>query len=154
MLIRQPDFVEFCLHLDHYLQQKLWFVESGSGFPVAKLHGDGGEIPTITLYFNHDKVPEEAEEKWERRKTRIVRDNLYIMLYNKDGITLEQIRKIETIPCKNKVIFTPEPLTDISWSVYIKPVMSHRYPFSYLERDVFGVSYLEKNFDYVSFFNT
>ncbi len=154
MWFPQPDFVEFCLHLDYYLNQKLCFVESDEDFPVAELRGDGKEIPTITLNFNHDKVPEEAEGKWERRKTRIVRDNMYTMMYNLDGITVEQIRRLEEVPCKNKVIFTSKPLPEIPWSVYIKPIMSHRYPYNYLEKDLFGVRYLEKKFDYVSFFNS
>ena len=154
MWFRQPDFVEFCVHLDHYLNQKLVFVESDKHFPVAELRGDGKEIPTITLNFIHDKIPEEAEEKWERRKTRIVRDNMYIMMYNLDGITVDQIRRMEEVPCKNRVIFTSKPLPEIPWSVYIKPIMSHRYPYNYLEKDMFGVRYLEKKFDYVSFFNS
>lgn len=153
MFFSNPDFVEFCIHLDYYLQQKLTFVESDKGHPVAALRGSG-EIPTITLYFNHDKLPEEAEEKWERRKTRIVRDNMYIMMYYLDGISMEQIRRLEEVPCKNRVIFTSKPLPEIPWSVYIKPIMSHRYPYNYLEKDMFGVRYLEKNYDFVSFFNS
>lgn len=154
MWIPQPDFVEFCVHLDYYLAQELQFIKTDKGFPVGQLPGNGEEIPAITLNFNHDHDPEEARAKWDDRKTRIVRDNMYIMMYNLDGITLEQIRRVETVPCKNRVIFTSKPLPEIPWSVYIKPIMSHRNPYNYLEKDVFGVRYMEKKFDYVSFFNS
>lgn len=153
MWIANPDFVEFCVHLDYYLAQELHFIEAEETTPVAQLIGNGNDIPTITLHFNHDKVAETAEKKWNDRKKRIVRDNLYIMMYNLDGITMEQIRRMESVPCKNRVIFTSYPLPEVSWSCCIKPVMTHRYPYAYLDKDAFGVRYLEKHFDTASFLN-
>lgn len=153
MFFSQPDFVAFCLHLDHYLGQELCFLQTERPHPVAILPGDGKDIPNITLYFNHDREPEEAREKWNARKQRIVRDNLYIILYNLDGVTIEQLKKLETVPCRNKVLLTCRPVPEIPWSVYIKPIESHRYAYSYLEKDIFGVRYYEKKFDFVSFLN-
>lgn len=150
----QPDFVEFCVHLDYYLSQELTFIETDRNYPVGQLRGNGNDIPTITINFNHDNNPEDAREKWNERKKRIVRDNMYIMLYALDGITVEQIKRLENVPCRNKVVFTSKPIPEINWSVYIKPVMSHRYPYNYLEKDVFGVRYFEKKFDCVSFLNS
>ena len=154
MFFSNCAFVEFCVHLDWYLNQELRFIKSERPYPVAQLPGDGESIPTITLYFNHDKVNETAQEKWESRKQRIKRDNLYIILYNLDGLTAEHIAKLETVPCKNKVILTSLPMPDVPWSIQIKPIMTHRYPYNYLEKDMFGVRYFEKKFDYVSFLNT
>lgn len=148
-----PDFVEFCLHLDYYLEQKLCFIETEHKYPVAQLRGNGDEIPTVTVYFNHDSVNEEAERKWERRKTRINRDNLYIILYKLDGITIEQIKRLESVKCRNKVILTAKPLPEISWSHYIRPKMRSQYPYSYLGKDVFGMRHIEKAFDFVTFLN-
>ncbi len=154
MWLPQPDFVEFCIHLDYYLAQELVFIKSDESFPVAQLVGNGADIPSITLNFNHDRIPEEASAKWNERKKRIVRDNLYIMMYKLDGVTIEQLKRLENVPCKNKVVFSAKPLPEIPWSVYIKPVMTHKYPYNYLEKDMFGVRYLEKKFDFVKFFNT
>ena len=153
MWLPQPDFAAFCLHLEYYLAQELCFIETDKGFPVAQLKGDGNSIPTITLNFNHDKIPETARENWERRKTRIVRENMYIILYKLDGITVEQLKSLEQLPCKGMAVLTATPLPEIPWSVYIKPVPSHRYPLNYLEKDVFGVRYFERKFDYISFLN-
>lgn len=153
MFIKEPDFVEFCLYLDYYLSQKLEFMESDESYPVGKLRGDGNQIPSVLLHFNHDKTPETAEADWEKRKKRIVRDNLYIILYNLSEVTEEQLKKLETVPCNNKVVLTAEPLPNISWSFYIKPIKSHKFADSYLEKDVFGVRYFEKKFDYIGFLN-
>lgn len=153
MWFYQYDFIDFCLHLDYYLAQELHFVETDKDFPVAQLQGDNNDIPTISLYFNHDKVPETARANWEKRKVRINRENLYIMLYNLDDMTIKKIKSLESIPCKGKVIFTAKPLPEIPWSFYIKPILSHQYPMNYLEKDAYGVRYYEKKFDFVSFLN-
>lgn len=153
MWFHQPDFVEFTVNLDWYLNQDLVFIESKEQYPVGVLKGNDKDIQDITLFFNHAKTVNDAKEQWERRKKRIVKDNLYIMMYKLDGITIEQMRKLEHVKCKNKVIFTSVPLPEIPWSYYIKPVMSHKYPYNYLEKDIFGIRYLEKKFDCVSFLN-
>ena len=67
MFFSNCAFVEFCVHLDWYLNQELRFIKSERPYPVAQLPGDGESIPTITLYFNHDKVNETAQEKWVKR---------------------------------------------------------------------------------------
>lgn len=153
MCFSQPDFAQFCRHLDYYLAQSLCFIESAAPYPVAQLPGDGSDIPTITLNFNHDKLPEEARAKWDERKQRIVRDNLFIILYNMDGITVEELRALEQVPCRNKVVFTAEPLPEISWSYYIKPKLSYQFPYAYLGKDFFGVRHYEKKFDVAAFLN-
>ncbi len=149
----QGDFIRFCLHLDHYLAVPLHFIETEDPYPVAKLPGDNGKIPEIQIFFNHYKTPEQAEEKWEERKKRILWDRLYIILYNLDGVTTEEIRSLESIPCRNRVVFTPVPLPEVNWSYYIKPVMSQQYPFAYLGKDLFGRRYYEKKFDIAGFLN-
>ena len=136
LYIPQPDFVQFCLHLDYYLAQEIHFVESGNKYPVGELRGDGADKRTITIHFNHDRDPENARQKWDDRKARIVRDNLYIIVYNTDGVTVDELKELEQVPCRNKVVLTAKPLPEISWSFYIKPVMSHSFPYAYLGKDV------------------
>ena len=152
--ITQTDFVSFCIHLNHYLQQPLEFFtpEAPHRF-AARLAGDGREVPTITVNFPHCSSVEEANTGWERRKKRINLDNLYIILYNLDGITPEQLRMLEQVPCRNKVVLTAHPLPEISWSHYIKPVKWHQNSYTYMNRDLLGFRYYEKKFDFVGFLN-
>lgn len=155
--LKQPDFVRFCLHLDHYLEQKLVFIDTEYEYPVGQLAGiDNTEksVPPITIYFNHAKSAEEAEEKWETRKGRIRRDNLFIMLYNLDGVSIDELRQLESITCRGKVVFTAKPIPAISWSCYIKPNLRKQYPYSYLGKNFFGMRHIEQEFDFVKFFNS
>ncbi len=152
MFFSQPDFVDFCVNLEYYLGQKLCFISSDEGYPIAELRGNG-DISTIRLNFNHSKSNEEAEEKWNERKERIRRDNLYIILYMLDGLTVEKVKELENVKCNNKVLLTSRHLPEISWSHYIKPNERQKYASSYLGKDIFGVRYFEKEFDFVSFLN-
>ena len=152
MFFTQPDFVDFCLHLDYYLSTPLQFIDHSGSYPVAILHGKD-EIPDITLHFNHAKTKQEAEEKWESRKRRINKDNLYIILYKLDGLTVEKAKLLESIRCNNKVLLTAEPVPEISWSYVIKPNPHQKYASAYLGRDVFNRRWYEKKFDFVGFLN-
>ena len=154
MYISQPDFIEFCLHLDHFLSEELVFIDSDEPCPVAKLAGSETEdIPSITIKFIHFKTEKDARATWNRRRTRINKDNLYIIMYKLDGVTVEQLKSLESVSCNNKIVLTSAPLPEISWSYYIKPIMSHQYPYNYMEKDLFGVRYFEKKWDFVSFLN-
>lgn len=154
LFLFQPDFVAFCVYLDYYLDKELRFIESEHDYPVAHLEGDGRDIPTITIYFNHDKEESTARANWEDRKKRIRRDNLFIILYNLDGMTVEQLRALEQVECRNKVVLTPKPLPEIPWSHYIKPNIHHQDSYNYLHKNLFGVRYFERRFDFVSFLNS
>jgi len=150
---KRTRFFAFCIHLDYYLSQKLEFLVCDSPYPVGQLRGDNDSIPSISLYFNHDRDPETAKANWEKRKARINRENLYIILYNLSGVTLEQLRELENVPCKNKIVLTQVPLPAVSWSLYIKPVKTHKDPYNYLEKDFWGRRYFEKKIDYIGFLN-
>jgi len=152
MFFTQPDFVEFCLNLDYYLCQPLQFEKSDLPYPVAVLKGTA-DIPTITLNFNHYKTEKEAEEKWESRKARINRDNLYIILYKLDGLTIEHAKKLENVTCSNKILLTATAIPEISWSFVIKPNNRQKYASSYLGSDILGIRWFEKKWDYVDFLN-
>lgn len=154
MFFSQPDFVSFCLNLDYYLEQDLHFIENmfGGGYPVAQLLGKD-EIPTIILNFNHSDTETDAREKWESRKKRINKNNLYVIFYRLDGLTMEQIKSMEQFPCKNKVLLTAEPMPEVSWSYYIKPNKHQKWASAYLGKDIFGVRWFEKKFDFVDFLN-
>ena len=153
MFMMQPDFIKFLLHLDYYLAEPLQFIASSEPTPVARVGGEKNNVPKITLHFNHAKSPDEAKDFWNRRKTRINKDNLFIILYNLDGITEEQLHLLDNYPCKNKVVLTSSPLQNISWSKFIRRPRFGQYPDSYLGRDFFGRRHYEKKWDFVDFLN-
>ncbi len=156
MWFSQPDFVHFLLHLDAYLAEPLCFIETSEATPVATLGGHGQNLPLITLHFNHASSEEDARMDWNRRKTRINHDNLYIIMFLRDCLTMEQVHLLDHYTCKNKVIFTEEPIPELSWSYYLPPNLKSKYPNpeAYLRRDILGLRWYEKKWDFVSFLNT
>lgn len=152
LFMSQQDLVQLCLRLDDYLAQDLRFLsDRPENHPVGCL--GGGDLPEITIFFNHAGTAEEARRDWDRRKVRVNKDNLFIIIYYLDGITEEELRQLEKVPCRNRIVLTGTPLPGISWSHYIRQIPSHQYPHSYLEKDLFGVRYFEKKWDFVSFLN-
>lgn len=150
--IKPSEFIYFCLNLDYYLTQKLHFIETPNDYPIAQLIGNG-DIPTITVSFIHEESIENANKNWERRKTRVNKDNLYVIYHLIDGLTVEEAKKLTGFPCNNIVLLTAKPIPEIPWSYYIKPKMQYQYPYTYLGKNIFGICHFERKFDYVSFLN-
>lgn len=91
------DFVDFVLNLDYYLSLKLrmtWREE----YPI-------GYLDDVAIYFMHYHTCQEAEAEWEKRKTRIIRDNIVVLCTDMVDFTDEVFEKWRQIPYP-KVLFT------------------------------------------------
>lgn len=143
----QREFLQFCLHLDDYLRAELRFVDSEYSHPVGVLECEG--LPSITLNFAHYKSNEEAAEKWNSRKLRINKDNLYIILFNADGITEDELQMLNNYNCKNKVLLNWKEMPEIPWSVHIDFGKKN----DIMQRNIFGLRVFERNWDFISFLN-
>jgi uncharacterized protein (DUF1919 family) len=139
------DFLKFILDLENYLSKELKFIESEYDYPVALL-GD------IEIKFNHYNSQIEALEAWNRRKKRINYDNLFIIMYDRGGITREDILKLENIECKNKIVLTNKNY-DIDYTLQIKPNENKVDGQVFLDRDILCKRTFEKYFDFVKFLN-
>lgn len=145
MWFHQGEFLKFVENLPKYIEKDLVFVESKYDYPVAKL-GD------IHLYFNHAKTEEEARHSWENRRNRIDYDNLFIIMYDRDGITEEDIRRLERIECKNKMVLSDMYYPDIDYVLTMKPT-ERANGAQFLDTDWFGRRTFEKNWDFVEWLN-
>lgn len=141
------DFLKFVSDLDSYLTGKLIETNGLAEYPVGRLND-------IDIYFMHYKTFEEAEAKWEERKKRINKDNIFIMMTDQAGCTYEDIKAFDSLPYKNKVIFTHVPYDEFQSTYYIKGfesagevgVLSDWKPGFFMRR------FLD-DYDYVSFLN-
>ena len=107
------EFYKFVNNLDYYLDQHLRFEANELGYPTAYC-GD------LLIHFNHYKTPEEALSKWNERKARINRDNLFIICSDRPHtreITHEDMLSLKNIPCRGKVIFSVRQYDDIDYIV-------------------------------------
>lgn len=93
------DLTKFVCDLDRYITLSLVFQKNtGYDFPVGKLDD-------VTIYFQHYHTNSEALEKWEERKSRIDKDNLYIITDDK-RLSAESAKKLIDANYKRLIIFT------------------------------------------------
>ena len=143
--MHQQDFLKFVEKLRDYTALDLEFVDSEYDYPVALL-GD------IKIHFNHYKTEREAEECWNRRKSRINYDNLFIIMYERDNITVDDFRILENIECKNKIVFSDKRHPDIDYIVTME-TSNRQNGQQCLDRDWLGRRTFEKQVDYVKWLN-
>ena len=111
--IKPNDYIKLLKDFDRYMAEEMTEIkEDGIDYPVGKL-GD------VTIYFQHYDSFEQAREKWNERKTRINKDNLFVLFTDRDGCTYENLVEYDSLPY-NKVVFTNKPYPEIKSSFYIK----------------------------------
>lgn len=147
-MMLQTDFAEFVLDSDHYLaQEPIFFRHPEYEFPCARL-GD------IVIHFTHYHTEQEAAQKWKERAARIDRNNLFVFLMERDGLTEETIRRLGSIRARGLVIFTANRYPDIPYALQIP-----KYRQDGEVGNVLALSYLsgrreyETYFDFVKWFN-
>ena len=143
------DFIKFAKNMDYYLSLELKF-ETNNNFkyPVGNL-GD------IKIYFTHFKTEQEALEKWNKRKTRINKNNIFFLMTDRDGCTKEDLIEFDKLPYKNKIVFTHIKYPDIRSAVYIPGFEQEEYVglcFKYPTK--YSFKRYQDSYDYVKWFNS
>lgn len=114
-----PDFIKFLTNPHHYLSIEPQFIQIGKPFPVALLDD-------IEVNFVHYHTEEEAVSSWNRRKARIVWDNVFIVSTDHDGLYLpESLERFDALPYKNKIMFTAKNYPQYPWAIQV-PQFKHR----------------------------
>lgn len=107
------DFVKFCKGLDTYLSMSLTpYTDSESPYLTAKL-GD------LELFLVHYDTFEQASEKWEIRKKRVHKDNLFFLMNDRNCCTEDDIKDFNELPYENKVLFTHIPYPQYECTYYL-----------------------------------
>lgn len=96
------DFIKFCNDYRAYLSKSVQHI----GFDEID-HYPIGDLDGLKIRFVHYKSFEEAKQKWEKRARRLLEwDNeVYIIMNDRNGCTLEDILHFDALPFKHKVIF-------------------------------------------------
>ena len=159
------DFCSLLENLEYYLAQDVEITDPREdGVPRGRIKGNAA-CPDIILDFIHYKTFEDGRAKWNERKTRIKRDNTYVIAYDIDNMHAEKpedagyindddFAKFEAFPCNNKILLTRNPECKRAHSFYIEPHYNEPYPLVYLNSNVFGMQGYEGKFDFVSFLNS
>lgn len=142
----QSDFLKFVLELKMYLQKELIFIDE-EDYPIALL-GD------IKIHFNHYKNEDDAKRCWDKRKKRINFNNLFIIMYDKDGLSKKDLKKLEKINCRGKIVISNNNYPDLEYVLKIPADMNN--PETRYRLNVSGLSgkrQYEKYFDFVTWLN-
>lgn len=113
MYFSAKDFIKFCDNLEYYLGCTPTEIESEKEYPVMK-------IDDITIYGVHYNNFQELFSKWEERKMRINRNNLFIIMTERDGCEYEDLIEFDKLKYKNKIVFTHTRYTEIKSSYYVQ----------------------------------
>lgn len=153
LMMTQTDFLVFALHLDEYLQGELSFFEDpDESCPCAHLKYN--DLPEITVFFTHYKSAEEAEQKWRERTERINRDNLFVFIEERDGITRSDLEKLKQIPARGVLAFTCNDYPDLPYCVFIRKYHKNQEVGNILAKNILDDSReYEHYFDFVKWFN-
>ncbi len=153
IMMYQNEFLKFVFHLDDYIESELHFYKHQEfDFPCAKLSVEG--LPDVNLHFTHYESEEEAREKWESRKKRINKDNMFIFIEERDEITKEDIESLAQLNVKGIVAFTCNDYPDIPYQVYIQKYHNDGEIGNILKRRYWDDSKEYENyFDFVKWFN-
>lgn len=153
--MQDKDFFRFVNKLEWYLGQQLRFVQGIEATPTAYC-GD------VLIHFNHYKTENEAASKWDERKKRINRDNLYIICSDRPNPeTGEEISEVDmlslkNVSCRGKVIFSTRSYYDMDYIVPLPKDPDGDYVNSYMfDKSKFTLRYRwETAFDWVHWLNT
>lgn len=101
MFFGRKDFNKFLRDLEYYLSLPM---ESAGGRYGDKKYYPVGKLGDIYLYLNHYESFEEARLCWERRKTRINKNNLLLIT---STTSVEEAEEFDELQYENKLVFVP-----------------------------------------------
>ena len=151
LFIQPKDFIQMLKDFDYYFDPAtpIIEVETDKSYPVGAFEKGG-----VRLWFMHYDTFDNAVEKWRERCTRINKEQLYIMMVERDGCTINDILEFDELPYNNKVVFTHKNYEDIKSSFYIHGFenddrIGHLHT---VMNKKTGKRYIDQ-FDYVGFLN-
>lgn len=110
LFIKPTDYLNFLNNLDRCLEAEVIEEQSEKPYPVGSVDGN-------KIYFMHYHSFSEAKAIWYKRAKRVNKENLLVILVERDGCTYEQIKAFDELPYKNKVAVVHRPYPDIKSAV-------------------------------------
>ncbi len=123
LFFHAPCYLKFVSRLDHYLAQPLRFVPESRYQQGRITHAEHGHYPIgklddIEIHFMHYSDASDAENKWERRKRRINRNNILYAFTDRDACTPEIMQAFDRLPGR-KLLLTANPAPWLSCAVTV-----------------------------------
>lgn len=141
------DFIKYVEQLETYQYMPLTESPEESPYPV-------GVLKDLKIYFQHYNSFEEAKSKWEARSKRINRDNLFVMMSERDGCTYQDLQHFDRLPIKNKVVFTCKKYPEIESSFSFSDYENQKELGDLFKRKGWFGKKIYDQFPYIEWFNT
>jgi uncharacterized protein (DUF1919 family) len=146
LYMEADDYIRFLENLDYYLEidgRNIKFIESERTYPVGYL-GD------IKMFFVHYRTEQEVIKKWNARRIRVNKNNMFIIMTDRDGCTEQIFQRFTSLKFKNKLFFSHEE-KDENFVVYMPCFRKKNQVGSLTDFcNILGKRYYEKYFDYIS----
>lgn len=145
--MKPNDYIRLLSNFEEYMSYELVNYDDDSvSYPV-------GLLKDVKIFFLHYSSFEEAKSKWDERVQRIVWNNIYVMFTDRDGCSIDDLKRFDALPYK-KVVFTHIPYSDIKSSYYFKGFENRESVgvLSTYSDDFLKKRYLD-DFDYVRWLN-
>ena len=126
------DYIKFLKNLKYYLNKDLNIIninESKHKNTLLKRNYNGiiGKIDDIEIMFLHYRTPNEAIDKWNRRKERINWDNLIVKFNDQNNCKYEHIMEFDKLKFKNKICFSSKDYKKIKSNIFMSEYKNHEY---------------------------
>lgn len=111
LYIFSDDYVRFVHNLRYYMDQTMEIIALDQSkykeILIERGHPDVpiGKLEDIEIVFLHYHSASEALDKWNRRKERIVWDNLYFKMSEQNYCELKHLQKFDQLPTDKKFVF-------------------------------------------------
>lgn len=145
----KKHYLKFISNIKHYLSEELFFYKDDNyDCPTAML-GD------VKIVFNHSKTEEEAAENWNKRKTRVNYDNIFLLFDDIADAEYSDLVEFLKIPCKGKMILTAKKYPEFKQSTQITKYKEEQILKPYLmENSIWtGKNPADKDFDFIKWLN-
>lgn len=140
------DYIKFLENLEYYLTFNIepYVGEIEKKYPIGRL-GD------LILFLVHYSSVEEANIKWQERKKRMDKNNIFVIATDRDGFSDELLERFNALPYKKK-IFTHIPVKSPD-CVYIRGFETKNEVGNLMEETKGGKRIIDQ-FDWVNWFNS
>ncbi len=117
-----PCYMKLLRNFDAYMKMDLAFIET-SKYADAYNNHPIGLLGDVEIHFQHYENEEEALEKWNRRKQRMLevpRDNYFFTICDRREITALDIQEFHGMKFKNKLSFSFYKIEGLTTREHIK----------------------------------
>ena len=151
-----PCYMKLLRNFDRYMKMELDFSKV-SKYPDANITYPIGILDDIEIHFQHYENEEEARNKWNKRKQRMLksdRNDYFFSICDRRGIDVKDIKEFHGMNFKHKISFSFFKVNGLNNEQHIKfmqnPAKENKLPPNGKKR--FKLTFLY--FDIVNYLNT